>query len=320
MNMSAAMADSFADARPLAQHCAELTWRGPRPEERTEAIAAWCRDLANEVAQELAQLFSGGKLKASLPEPEFLLGKDVFERIGPIAVNSLLRCGDSDQTMLLSVDLATVTALTDASFGGAGTVPKEVPPQMPRSAAMLADQCASMIAQSIVTTNGAAEQTQGDVLVRSESASRLKPFGAEANVALFTLTIQMGSEAEWKLLLSVANDRLDALLPGEMGGAKPMAKSLQPSDGTQGTFAQLPMPIEAVLNEFDVTLGRLEKLAPGDEFPLAIASELPLRLGEKVLAHGALGTLDNRMAVRVTRIAFPGATAAAKPSPPENAA
>jgi len=127
-------AASFADARPLAQHCAELTWRGPRPEERAENVSAWCRDLGKELAQELGQLFSGGKFKATVAEPEMICGKDVFERIGKVAVNSLLRCGEGDQTMLFSLDYATAIALTDCSFGGDGAIPQDAPEQLPRSA------------------------------------------------------------------------------------------------------------------------------------------------------------------------------------------
>jgi flagellar motor switch/type III secretory pathway protein FliN len=172
-----------------------------------------------------------------------------------------------------------------------------------------------MIAQSIVTTNGSSPQVNGDVLVRSENAARLKPFSAEAQVAVFRLNVQMGAETEWKFLLAVGNDRLDGLLPGEAGGAMPMARPHLPSDGTSGAFAELPMPVEAVLSEFEVTLGRLDSLAPGDEIPLAIAGELPLRMGEKVLAHGALGTLENRMALRVTRLAHSPRPGTASPSP-----
>ena len=116
MSMEGAFEQTFADARPVAQHCAELTWRGPRPEERAEHLSSWCRDLGPELAQELSQLLSGGKLSVTIAEPETKIGQEVFDQIGPVAVNTLLRCGDPDQTILLSIDYSTAVALTDASL------------------------------------------------------------------------------------------------------------------------------------------------------------------------------------------------------------
>ena len=312
MNMAGTFPESFAGARPVAQHCAELTERGPRPEERSEHVSAWCRDLAGELAQELGQLFSAGKLHVTVSDAEMLKGKDVFERIGPIAVNNLLRCGDSGQTALLSLDMATAIALTDCSFGGEGNPPDQVPSQLPRSAAMLVEQVAGMIAGVIVLSSGAGSSAHGDVLVRSESVARLKPFGAEAEVALFSITLAQGAFAEWNLLLAVANDKLDAILPGMGPRPATRSRSSQASDGTSGPFATMPMGLEAVLSELEMSLGQLDRLAPGDEIPLSIPRELPLRIGDQVLALGALGTLDNRMALRLTRLA---GVAARQPAP-----
>ncbi|MHA7820965.1 MAG: FliM/FliN family flagellar motor switch protein [Erythrobacter sp.] len=300
--MAATFAEDFADARAVARHCAELTWRGPRPEERSENLSAWRRDLAGELAQELGQLFSGSRLLISIAEPEMITGEEVFERIGPVAVNSLLRCGSSEQTVLLSLDYATTIALTDRSFGGEGNLPEEVPAQLPRSASMLAEQFAAMTADVIALSRGADAATRGDVLVRSESVTRLKPFSAEVEVALFELTLTQGAFAECKALLAVASDRLDGLLPGMSSGRTVRAKPAQPSDGTHGPVATVPLGLEAVLSEFEISLEWLEKLAPGDEIPLTMPREVPLRVGQQLLALGALGTLDNHMALRVTRL------------------
>lgn len=299
--MSATFPGAFADARPVAQHCAELTWRGPRPEERAEHVAAWCRDLAGDLAQDLGQLFTGGKLHVTLAEPDMLTGREVFERIGAVGVNCLLRCGEGDQTVLLSLDYSTAVALTDSSFGGEGEPPSPVPSQLPRSAALLVEQFATMIARTIATSNGSAERIGGDVLARSESVRRLKPFSEEAEVALFRLTLAMGAFAEWNALIAVAADRLTDLLPGM--SAKPARRRNFVSLGeAAGTFAQMPMPLEAVLGEFELSLGALERLKPGDEILLSIPAELPLRMGDQLLAHGALGTIEDRMALRLTKV------------------
>lgn len=318
MNMAGTFPESFASARPVAQHCAELTKRGPRPEERAEHVAAWTRDLASELSPELGQLFSAGKLHVTISEPEMLAAAQVYERIGAIAVNNLLRCGDSGETALLSLDMATAIALTDCSFGGEGNPPDQIPSQLPRSAALLVEQVAGMIAGVIALSSGASSTARGDVLVRSESVTRLKPFPSDAEVALFAITLAQGAFAEWNLMLAVASDGLDALLPG-MGVSRPARpRSAAAHDGTAAPFAAMPLGLEAVLSELEMSLGQLDRLAPGDEIPIAVPRELPLRIGDQVLAVGALGTLDNRMALRITRV--PGQVApAAAPSAATNA-
>ncbi|MEM1053759.1 MAG: FliM/FliN family flagellar motor C-terminal domain-containing protein, partial [Pseudomonadota bacterium] len=67
-------------------------------------------------------------------------------------------------------------------------------------------------------------------------------------------------------------------------------------------YAGVPLQLEAVLTEFEMPLGKLEKLAPGDEIALKIPRELPLRIGEDVFAHGVPGMLENHMALRLTRV------------------
>lgn len=303
MNMAGTFGDSFAGARPIAQHCADLIRsKGPRPEERVADVSAWCRDLGQELAQELSQLFTSGKLTVTVAQPEMLSGQDVFERIGAIAANSLLRCNASGGTALLTLDFATAIALTDCSFGGDGKLTDDVPEQLPGSAALLVEQVAGMFAQAIAVSNGSAENSRGDVLVRSESVTRLKPFAPDVQVAFFSVSIRISSGQQWSAQLAICEAALGDFLPGSEKPAPAKRSGGLYDEVEAGAFAEMPMPVEAVLSEFDMSLAQLGRLAPGDEIPLAIAGELPLRLGADILAHGKLGTLENRMALRVTRL------------------
>ena len=302
MNLAQTSPEVLAGARPVAQHCAELTANGPQPEERSEHLRSWCRDLGLELAGELEQLFSGGKLQVNVSQPEMLAGRAVFEKIGPVAVNCLLRCGARGQTALLSLDCATAIALTDCSFGGEGQIPDQIPPHLPRSDAMLVEQFAGTIAQVITQTNGTAERKWGDVLVRSESVTRLKPFDPAAQIALFALTMIKDGLAQWEASIAIATDQLDDLLPGiEAKGAGAPRRS-GPSDPMTSAFAAMPVRLEAILGTFELTLAQLDRLRPGDTIPLTIARELPLLVDDQVLARGQIGNVDNAMALRVVRL------------------
>lgn len=323
MNLSPDMKEAFANARPQAQHSDLLFKTGPRPEERAEILSTWRRDIGRELSQDLSELLSGTKLAVTLSDPEMVTGSDALARIGKVGANCLIRCGKDDHTLLLSFSFATAIALTDRSFGGDGKIgsDEDAPEQLPRSAAMLTDSAAKIIAQAIARVSVGSEDTGGagaerslraDVIVRSESAARLKPFDPDAQCAAFTLECSeeepSGSEPiSWQALLVVTEDRLEKLLPGET--VRPAESGEGLSAKQSGSFHSIPMQIEAVLSEFEMSLTKLERLNPGDCIPLAMPSEVPLRMGNEVLGHGGIGTLDNRMAVRLTRFSNSGVAA-----------
>lgn len=311
MNMSDTFAQDFAHARPVAQHCSELTWRGPRPDEREGVIAQWRRDLAGELARELGQILQGDKLDVTISDQKVMSGTQAFEKIGPVAVNALLRIGTSDQTVLLSLDYGTAIALTDCSFGGDGSVPDNVPAQLPRSATLLVEQFAASIAQVIAMSRETGEPPHGDVLVRSESVVRLKPFNADAEITVLEMTLAQGAFAEWNVLIAFPSERLDELLPksgSNRSKSSAQSKTVQMSNPCES----VPLKLEALLTEFEMPLGKLERLSPGDEIALSIPRELLLRIGGDVFAHGVPGTFENQMALRLTKVpeCFPESGAA----------
>ncbi|MBI1402558.1 MAG: hypothetical protein GC147_05035 [Porphyrobacter sp.] len=302
------MQHHFASARPAAQHCPELTRRGPRPDERAALLTAWRRDLARLLAEDLSGLLSGDRLTVEVSEPESLPGHAALERIGPIAANVLLRCGPTAETALVAFDFATAIALTDRSFGGEGTPAGQAPEQLPRSAALLVEEAAATIAQAITRASlgdaaaPAGAHGGGEVVVRSESAARLKPFAPDAEALVFTLAIANRRGCSWNGLLVIAAERMARLLPEPGRRRAHPARGRTPADPAAAPFAAIPLPLHVVLAEVDLPLTRLQALGPGDRLPLALGRQVPLMLGERLVAHGSIGTQEDRMAIRLTRI------------------
>jgi flagellar motor switch/type III secretory pathway protein FliN len=307
------MTHDFAAVRAAAQHCRELTDRGPRPEERAVLLAAWRRDLARILAEELSALLSGDRLDVTVAEPETLPGGGVLARIGPVAANSLLRVGGAGETALVAFDFATAIALTDRSFGGDGRVTGHAPEQLPRSAALLVDEIAATIAGAITRASlgdhaPAGSAQGGEVIVRSESAARLKPFEPDSPALLFAIAIANRQGCEWRCLLAVAEERMQRLLPAPGRTAPQPGPRVrrQPADPMSAPFAGVPLPLHVVLAEIDLSLARLQTLAPGDMLPLAMGRQVPLMLGDRLVAHGSIGTLEDRMAIRLSRFPAEG--------------
>ena len=302
------MGHAFTPARAAAVHCPELTNRGPRPEESAALLAAWRRDLGRLLADDLSGLLSGDRLDASVSEPEYLSGADALRRIGQLAANALIRCGSSGETALISFDFATAIALTDRSFGGDGRISGSVPEALPRSAALLVDEAANVIAGAITTAShgdmpppAGTAAARAEVIVRSESAARLKAFPLDAQTLFFTIDIANRQGCTWRASLAVAAERMGRLLPGGGRRARPRGPRA-PANGMAAPFAGMPLPLHVVLAEFDLSLARLQTLAPGDTIPLAMGRQVPLLAGDTLVAHGAVGTADDHMAIRLTRI------------------
>ncbi|MFM7349268.1 MAG: hypothetical protein ACKO01_07240, partial [Erythrobacter sp.] len=215
------MNHEFASLRAAAVHCPELTSRGPRPEERGALMAAWRRDLARLLADDLSALLSGDRLDVTIGEPESMSGADALRRIGQTAANSLIRAGATGETALLSFDFATAIALTDRSFGGDGRSGGGVSEALPRSAALLVEEAATMIAAAITRASygdmpppAGGAGNGGEVIVRSESAARLKPFAQDEEALFFVIEIANRQGCTWRAALAVAAERMMRLLPG----------------------------------------------------------------------------------------------------------
>ncbi|MFN4038145.1 MAG: FliM/FliN family flagellar motor C-terminal domain-containing protein [Erythrobacter sp.] len=294
------------------QHCSELVARGPRPEEHEALITEWRRELARELNETLGALFAGDRLVAEVRAPERLPGSDVIARIGPVAANSLLRCGMGEgASVLLSLDHATALALAERAFGGAGRIGDPSDASLPRSAQLLCDEIAALIAGALVRVRhgDAADPALsaaacGEVMIRSENAARLRAFEPAADCALFTLRLSDSRGLAWHLSLAVARAQLDDLLPS-LPANRRAGQAVAEQDAA-ASLGAIPLPLCAVLAEFDLTLAQLDGLAPGDSFPLAMPRTVPLRTGATLVAQGSIGTLDDRLALRLSHVPHQG--------------
>lgn len=49
-----------------------------------------------------------------------------------------------------------------------------------------------------------------------------------------------------------------------------------------------------------IPFSSLSTLKPGQLLPVAVARSVPLTIGDKVVAHGTVGEMDDRVAVQIT--------------------
>lgn len=66
-------------------------------------------------------------------------------------------------------------------------------------------------------------------------------------------------------------------------------------------FDDLPLQLRAILVDMSMPVSKLSALAPGQVIPVPVARNIPLVSGTHTLAHGAIGTMEDRVAVRLTQ-------------------
>ena len=93
-------------------------------------------------------------------------------------------------------------------------------------------------------------------------------------------------------LFAARNDAEDAAAAPVNGGGNPLAEP----------FSSIPLPVRAVLVDMSVPVSTLSRLKPGMVIPVLVARTVPLIAGDQVVAHGAVGEMDDCAALQLTKI------------------
>ena len=154
------------------------------------------------------------------------------------------------------------------------------------------------LAQMVFSTGGLSDLSAGDVLVLDEGASlslrvmnRLYALRSEAqNVSIAAVKDIHDSQTQMEPVKMAADDHQD--------GGVPL------------NIARLPVRVDVDVGSIDVTFADLESWRAGTVVPLAVPAlesglAVTLSVGNQMIAAGDLIRIDDRIAVRLTRISGP---------------
>lgn len=286
---------TFIAERVAAQHCPELVSRGPDPAELTGHFARAGERFARRFAAALAPLVGGEEPKIAVLPPRELSESELTGLFGPLAAYSLLASAVPGVSLLAAVEGAAVLRLVDRAFGGTGEPPKAFPETLPGSAELMIEKLEALIARSL----GEALGQDVRPLRRSVRLDDLAPFPAGARLALLTCEVAEGAHAPWKLALALPQ----VLLARLFGQAAPDARAARTADPAAQPFADMPLPLSATLVDMRVPLAAISALEPGAVLPVAVARAVPLSIGGIEIARGTIGAQDDRVAVKLIKIA-----------------
>jgi flagellar motor switch protein FliM len=279
-------------AQRTAVHCDALLKRPAAPQDVALELERFCARLAGALrpvlsAREVRPL--GGR-----PLPA---GK-LAEHCGPIAANSVHMLGKSEVTALLSLDARALLAQLDRAFGGAGEVQGRLPAELPLSADLLAKRLEQQTLKAVAGELGAIEVRSGR---RATSVTELAPFDAATALTMIEFEVEPDAGAVWTLSLAIEAEALAALLPQRASAARAKPAEERKRGANSAPFADLPLIASATLVDMPIPLHRLASLAPGDVLPIMVARNVPLQIGEAVIARGTVGEVDKQVALQITQ-------------------
>lgn len=284
--------------RVLAQHCPELL--------RSEAAPVPLMPALSRLGESVARVLSNGLASLSAGEPPLVRSKaprectmaELAQGIAPLAANSLLALGSAEMPILASLDAEAVLRMVDRAFGGRGEAPSPLPTAFPLSAELMVAKLEAIV----LSVLGQALGRPGEVhtLRRDGCIVQLAPFAGDEPLGVLTLEVDDPGRSPWSVTLAMPQTMLARLFgEGERTSAKPAPRA--PVNPSNEPFGAVPLTLSAVLVDMRIGFTELSNLQPGMIIPVAVARSVPLKVGDKTIATGTIGALDDRVAVQVTQ-------------------
>jgi flagellar motor switch protein FliM len=292
--------------RPLANHCAELTGgsAGAPTQSGPDILRAFAERLADVLPSRLAGLLGGEPPLVQAGEAQECDLAALSGRIAPLAANCLLGADAPGQAALVSVEAEAIFRMIDRAFGGAGRVPEPLPVTFPLTAELMIARLEGVLIAALADAVPAAVPILP--LRRDASLSRLAPFPPAEPLASVTLSLADADGAAWRITLAVPLGLL-----GEWSAPRPhhkpeadalRANPAAPADPLSGPIGDVPLTLRAVLVDMPMAFSALSRLKPGQVIPVAVARSVPLCLADRVIAHGTVGAMDDRVALQISQL------------------
>jgi flagellar motor switch protein FliM len=292
---------SFIAERLAAQHCAELT-RGPRQAANPLAeLGQFGERFAETLTDKLAKAFAGAAVNVSTAEPAELQA-NVNERRGEPVFNTTFAAGIAETGFYASLPQGAALAMVDVALGGDGKNCEVAGGRLPVSAQLMFERFEMLLTAALAE---AFELPGADaVKVRKSGAApeAALPFSGCKRTVL-TVRLAIASSSHHELVLTFPGASLATLFAarGDANSGAPKGGVVAPN---AEPFAGIPLPLKAILVDMAMPVSALANLAPGTVIPVAVARSVPLMVGDQVIAHGSVGSMDDRTALQLAKISL----------------
>jgi flagellar motor switch protein FliM len=291
---------SFVADRLGAQHCAELTRSSRQAVNPLVELAQFAERLASLVAEKLSQTFPGVAVEVTANEPAELQA-NVNERRGEPVFNTTFAAGERDITFYASLPQSAALAMVDLALGGNGSNCDAPGGKLPLSAQLMFERFEKNLDKAIAD---AFEFPVADaVRIRKSGAvpEASLPFSGCKRMVL-TMRVVIGAAAPQEMVLTFPGAAPVGLFAHRANPGAPAARAGGVVSPNSEPFGGIPLSLKAILVDMPIPVSALSNLAPGTIIPVAVARSVPLMVGEQVIGHGTVGSLDDRAALQLTKL------------------
>jgi len=300
----------FVAARALASHCPELFAAPDNAPDPVGLLDALGRRLGKPLGQAIARLTGGDVPQIEVRQARETRFQDVVSDVGLPAAGFVMRAGGGNVAPIFAVfDPGCILSLVDRTFGGSGKPLEAVPEEFPLSVELFLPRLEGAMVQALEVALEGANGHGVEPLARGCDPERLRPYPAQEPLVCVDLMLRGGlDEADQgadsgpvAMMLAFPAETVLHLLH-HVGEAQTAPRTLQSAPGPHDApFADVPFTLGATLIDMRIGLSKLSSLRPGDVLPVAIARNVPLRVRDRIIAHGTVGELDERVALQITQ-------------------
>ena len=285
--------------RAKARHSKDLLGAGPTLDELVPALSLIGERLSRTLSAGLAALLGDDAPVVRVGMPMDGTLASIQADIEGLASHTLMTVGPEGRPMLATFEAAPVFRLVDRTFGGRGDVPDPLPDAFPLSAELLIARIEQTVAEALSAAFGGGAEHAVRAFRRDTSLRHLAPFERGEDLLQLSLEVEEDGFDPWSLSLAFPQATLAGVITMPRHPRKARRNAAAPDPAAE-PFASMPLPVKAVLVDMTIGFSRLSSLKPGDVLPVAVARSVPLKVGERTIATGTIGELDDCVAVQVS--------------------
>lgn len=292
---------AFVADRAIARHSPELLSAGPPPVELGPQLARCGERMARLLATALAPLCGDEAPVVRLGSARDHDAGELAVTIEPLAANALYAFGAPHHRLLGSVEADPVLRMVDRAFGGRGRAPDPLPDAFPLSAELMIARIEGIIASVAGQAFGGKEPLDVRPIERSDALAEICPFAEGSKVTSFTLDVEESSGDTWTITICAPPAVFEHVFghaPAEKAGSAATAMRSPVAE----PFADMPMSLSALIIDTRMPFSALAALEVGQVLPVSVSRQVPIIVGDRCIARGTVGAIDDRVAVQLTQV------------------
>lgn len=281
---------SFAAARPVANHCAQLFARGRTRDVSAGGLSAFGGRLAARLAAQLAPFLGTGQVRVSCTGADSMTPQAFLAADGPM-VMAAIDVPDAAGTLVGTVAGGDLARVTERLFGGEGPDDVVVPDELPLTARLVAERLHALLAVALGQTIDADGRVRP--VSRVLEPGEAPPLERQDRCGVVVLTVEQPGAPPWTIKLAACPAAQRELFRNPRSDAQSPAVAIS---------AAVPVELRAVVAEVPLPLARLSRLRTGDLVPFVMPRSVALKIGDLPFAEGAAGAVDGQASLRLTRV------------------